>query len=79
MTTINETVPMILSHEGDALQFRSFDSQVGSQFPIHFLIFAPAGGLCTACRNQPTTTKQIRKIVMFFPGFPGVRGLGIIL
>ena len=40
-------------------------------------LFAPAGGLCTACRNQPTNhQQQMRNIVRFFPGFPGGPGDG---
>ena len=41
----------------------------------NFLI-APAGSLCTACRHQRNNNKQMRKIVRFFLGFPGVPGMG---
>ena len=36
-------------------------------------LFAPAGGLCTACRNQPTTTTN--KSVFLWGGFPDLSGI----
>ena len=39
------------------------------------LIFAPAGGLCTACRNQPTTSKSVI-LWGFFQDFLRSRGWG---